>query len=318
MASPRKLALFGARSLLLLLLVSPAHAAEKEHGTVIGDADIYVSPDLSAQRVGRATRGRDIFLMERSKIDNKDWAHVLASVQEGLLQPREISGWVDGRLVVTVSTPKGDQIIYGEAVDSEHQQELRGGRPKADQDAMRLYYRLYEYFPNSPLAGESLWRAADIRWQLEKTGVFARPSAREMDPNARAQIDDETMKELIKKFPGTRWAQLGAYDLLDNKICGDWKGEPKCPEKESEMYEHYAHEYPQSPRAPEALYNAAWRQAVLVDMYSSKDRGKAEKARKKSLEIIQDLTTRYTEGDWRARAIQLRYCLQQNIPVYGQ
>jgi hypothetical protein len=49
-----------------------------------------------------------------------------------------------------------------------------------------------------------------------------------------------------------------------------------------------------------------------------KDRGKADKARKKSLEIIQELTTKYTEGDWRARGIQLRYLLQQNIPVYGQ
>jgi hypothetical protein len=317
MAGLRKLAIT-VSCVLSLFIAGAAHAADKEHGTVIGDADIYVSPDTTAQRIGHASRGRDIFLMGRSKIDNKDWAHVLATIQEGLLQPREISGWVDGRLVVTVSTPNGDQIIYGEAVDSEHQQELRGGRPKADQDAMRLYYRLYEYFPASPLAGEALWRAADLRWQMEKSGVFSRPSAREMDPNARSEIEEETMKELIKKYPGTRWAQLGAYDLLDNKICGDWKAEPKCPEKESDMYEHYAHEYPQSPKAPEALYNAAWRQAVLVDMYGSKDRSKAEKARKRSLEIIQELATKYTEGDWRARAIQLRYALQQNIPVYGQ
>ncbi|HEX2329145.1 MAG TPA: hypothetical protein VHN74_10490 [Candidatus Angelobacter sp.] len=317
MALKQKAAILGAACLVLLLSAVPGHAAEKEHGTVIGDADIYVAPDFKAQRVGRATRGRDIFLIERSKIDNKDWAHVLATIQEGLLQPREISGWVDGRLVVTVSTPNADQIIYGEAVDSEHQQELRGGRQKADQDAMRLYYRLYEYFPGSPLAAESLWRAADLRWQLEKSGVFSRPSAREMDANSRSQIDDETMRELIKKFPGTRWAQLGAYDLLDNKICGDWKGEAKCPEKESDMYEHYAHEYPQSPKAPEALYNAAWRQAVLVDMYA-KERGKADKARKKSLDIIQELTTKYTESDWRARGVQLRYLLEQNLPVYGQ
>ena len=56
---------------------------------------------------------------------------------------------------------------------------------------MRLYYRLYQYWPTSPLAGEALWRAADIRWQLEKSGVILRPSSRELSPDMRTQIDDE-------------------------------------------------------------------------------------------------------------------------------
>ena len=183
---------------------------------------------------------------------------------------------------------------------------------------MRLYYRLQEYFPNSPLAGESLWRAADIRWQLEKQGVLARPSAQEMRPDMRTQIDDETMKLVMKKFPHTKWADLAAYDLIDNKLCGEWKGLAECPQKESEIYEHYAHEHPESPKASEALYNAAWRQAALVDIYKNNNQSdKAERARKKALELAQELTAKPTEGDWKPRAASLIYALQQNIAVYG-
>jgi hypothetical protein len=247
----------------IILSVALAFAADKEHGTVIREATIYVSPDSRAQRVGTATRGRDTFLMERATIDGKPWAHVLVVTETGLDTGygvgKEVSGWVDGKLVITTSTPDGDQIIFGEAVDSERQAEERGGRRHAAQDAMRLYYRMYEYFPNSPLAGEALWRAADVRWQLERAGVLSRPSAREMSPDLRAQIDEDTMKQLIKKFPHTKWADLAAYDMIDNKLCGDWKGEAKCPEKESEIYEHYAHDHPQSPKAAEAIYKAAWR-----------------------------------------------------------
>jgi outer membrane protein assembly factor BamD (BamD/ComL family) len=297
-------------------------AADREHGTVIREAAIYVSPDLSAQRVGTATRGRDTFLMERSTIDGKPWAHVLVITETGLDTGypvgKEVSGWVDGRLVVTTSTPNGDQIIFGEAADSERQAEERGGRRNAAQDAMRLYYRMQEYFPKSPLAGEAFWRAADIRWQLEKAGVLSRPSAREMSPDAREQISEDTMHELMKRYPHSKWSDLAAYDLIDNKVCGDWKGEAKCPEKESEMYEHYAHEHPQSPKAAEALYNAAWRQAALVDIYKGeREAGKSEKAKKKALELAQELGNRFPQTDWKPRAETLTYALEQGITIYG-
>jgi hypothetical protein len=150
-----------------------AFAADKEHGTVISETTLYVTPDPGAQKLGRVTRGRDIFLMDRTTVDNKPWSHLLAVVDVDLERQsmREISGWVPANVVITTSTPNGDQIIYGEAVDSENQAEQRGGRKHAAEDAMRLYYRLYEYFPASPLAGEALWRASDIRWQLEKADV---------------------------------------------------------------------------------------------------------------------------------------------------
>ena len=103
---------------MLVITASACVAADKEHGTLVQESPIYVSPDLRAARVGTATRGLDTFLMERSSIDGKPWAHVLVTIQEGLVYPKQVSGWVDGRFVITPSIANGDQIIFGEAQDS--------------------------------------------------------------------------------------------------------------------------------------------------------------------------------------------------------
>jgi hypothetical protein len=299
-------------------------AQEKEQGTLIDEVTMYVSPDLTAQKLSRATRGRDVpLVMEHTTINNQQWAHVLVvvDVDRDRETTRQISGWVPAQYVVSNSTPNGDQIIFGEAVDSENQAEQRGGRKHAAEDAMRLYYRLYEYFPNSPLAGEALWRAADIRWQLEKADVRLRPSSREMDPYLRVPIDDENMKLVIKKFPHTKWADMAAFDMIDNKLCGSWKGETKCPEKESELYEKYAREHPESPKAAEALFNAAWRQAALVQMYGAQHDKERDKARKKAMDLAQEAAAKPAEAgtttaDWNPRGMELIYALQQGIPTY--
>ena len=304
-------------AIAIATLIAPARAADKEHGTLIQEASMHVAPDANSQKVAMASRGRDVLLvMARSTVGGKDWAQVLVVVDTARMEPREVSGWVESRMVITTATPNGDQIIFGEAVDSERQGEMRGGRRHAAEDAMRLYYRMQEYFPNSPLAGEALWRAADIRWQLEKAGVLTRPSSRERSPEMRMEIEDETMKELIKKFPHTRWADLASYDLIDNKLCGEWKDDVRCPEKESDMYEHYAHEHPESPKAAEALYNAAWRQAALVEMFrTAHQQDKSEKARKKGIDIATELAAKQVESDWGPRARALIYALQQNVPA---
>ena len=303
----------------LLLATAAGLAADQEAGTVIREVPMYVSPDLNAQRVAVVTRGRDVALvMERSNVGGKPWAHVFVKVEIGLIAEKDVSGWIEGQYLVTPATPNADQIIFGEAADSENQAEQRGGRKHAAEDAMRLYYRLYQYWPSSPLAGEALWRAADVRWQLETAGVILRPSSRELSPDARTQIDDQLMNEVRKKFPHSKWADMAAYDMLDNKICFDWKGEAGCPEKEAELYEKYAREYPQSPKAAEALYSAAYRQAALVDIYKGNNqRDKAEHARAKGLTLAQEVVSRFPEGDWKARATNLAYALQQNIAVYG-
>src|SRR5262244_3060546 len=115
--------------LAALFAATSAFAAEPERGTVIRETPLYVSPDASSQRVGIATRGRDIPLIkERSVIDGKPWALILATVEASELNSKEITGWVESRLLVTTATPNGDQVIFGEAVDSERQAEERGGR----------------------------------------------------------------------------------------------------------------------------------------------------------------------------------------------
>jgi hypothetical protein len=219
--------------------------------------------------------------------------------------------------VVTVSSPNGDLIIFGQAADSEQQAEERGGRKGAAQDAVRLYARVAEFFPGSPLAAEAMWRSADIRWQLEKNDV-AHIASRDLGPGERKLMDERLMQEVIKKFPGSKWADLAAYDLIDNKTCGSWRALAECPARESAVYEQYAREHPQSPKAAEALFNAAWRQAVLVDIYRiDNDKNKSDLARKKGIALAQELARQSSQGDWKPRAVDLVYKLEQKIPVYG-
>ena len=303
---------------ILSTLSALALAEDKVHATLLRDAQLYVTPG-SSEKLVELQRGRDLVIFERTTIDKQPWLKVYATIVDQERESlRELTGWLPEKGVVATSTPNGDQIIFGEAVDSEQQAEQRGGRKGAAQDAMRLYYRMQEFFPNSPLAGEAMWRSADIRWQIEKSDIQRRPSARELDPDARTPIEDEFMKQVIKKFPHTKWADLAAYNLIDNKLCGEWKGLAKCPEKESEIYTHYAHEHPQSPKAAEALYNAAWRQAVLVDIYRiNNENDKSANARKKAIALAQELITQSPPGDWKPRTLDLIYKLEQNVPLYG-
>lgn len=303
---------------IVCLALSAFAANDKEHGTLVRTASLYVSPGTSSAKLMDLERGRDMVALEHTNMDNATWVKVFVTIVQDENQ-RDVTGWVSTKGLVTVSSPNGDQIIFGEAVDSESQAEQRGGRKGAAEDAMRLYFRVYDFFPNSPLAGEALWRAADIRWQLEKADLMRRPSSRELDPDARNPIEDHWMKEVEKKFPHSKWADLAAYDMIDNKLCGEWKGLAKCPEKESEIYEHYAHEHPQSPKAAEALYNAAWRQAALVDIYRiNNENDKTANSRKKAISLAQELVSQYPQqGDWKPRALDLIYKLEQNVPVYG-
>ena len=126
------------------------------------------------------------------------------------------------------------------------------------------------------------------------------------------------MKQVMKKFPRTKWADLAAYHLLDNKLCGDWQGESKCPEKEAEVYEKYADEHPQSPAAAEALFNAAYRRSALIELY--KNDGKSNHigdAKAKAAALAQRVITNFPQSDWADRAQTLLYKLDQGIPTYG-
>jgi len=174
------------RTFLIRLLASTllssfafAAAAPGERAIMVREAKIYISPDTSAQSIGTVGRGREVAIIEKSHDYLSVFANVESASQE-LSQPgRDITGWIRDSGVIRTSTPNGDKILFGEASESEAEATRRHGRRGAGQDAMRLYYRMAEYFPTSPLAGESLWRAADIRWQLEKEEIRLRPSAKE-------------------------------------------------------------------------------------------------------------------------------------------
>jgi hypothetical protein len=297
-------------ALLALTSAIPAAAADYQRGAVVRVAQIYLSPDASSAKLAEMDRGREIIVLETSR----EWAHVEANLTE----ERTVTGWVLDKGVVRASTPNGDKILFGEAVDSEDQASRRRGRNGAAQDAMRLYYCVADYFPSSPLAGEAMYRSADIRWQLEKADVSSRPSSRERESYLREGIEEKYMKEVVKKFPGSKWADLAAFHLIDNKLCGDWQGSSKCPVKESEIYEKYATEHPQSPAAAEALYDAAWRWSALIEIYKTEEEPKkSEEARAKAVALAQRAASQTASEDWAARAQRLLYLMEQGVPTYG-
>jgi outer membrane protein assembly factor BamD (BamD/ComL family) len=296
--------------LATVLLANILCLAAAQRGAMVRVATIYIAPDTTSAKLGDIDRGREVIVLETS--------HEWLKVEANLTEERTISGWILGKGVVQASTPNGDKVLFGEAVDSEDQASQRHGRRGAGQDAMRLYYRVYDLFPNSPIAGEALYRAADIRWQLEKADVSSRPSSHEKEAFLREGMNEDFMKEVIKKFPGTKWADLAAFHLIDNKLCGDWQGSSKCPEKEAGMYEKYANDHPQSPAAAEALYDAAWRFSALIEIYKTEDQlKKSEQSKTRAISLAEKVATQFPQSDWGARAQRLLYLVQQGVPTYG-
>jgi outer membrane protein assembly factor BamD (BamD/ComL family) len=301
--------------LFILKLCAPAaHAADYIHGATVRSAVMYLSPDTGSDKLGDVGRGREVIILEKSR----NWLHVQANVASKPYEERIVSGWILDKGVLLTTNPDAAKILYGEAIDSEDEASRRRGRKGADLDAMRLYYRVYEMFPASPQAGEALYRAADIRWQLEKADIYSKPSAKQQDAYLRGEIDPEWMKLVMKKFPGTKWADLAAFHLIDNKVCGDWQGASKCPEKEADLYEKYANEHPQSPKAAEALYNAAWRYSALIQIYKTEENPKkSDEAKSKAVSLAQKVVSQFGDSDWGARAVRLAFLVQQDLATYG-
>jgi hypothetical protein len=283
-----------------------AFAAAAERATILRSADLRTSPSASSEKIISVDRGTELTILEQRKADNDAWMKVSIAVPGATRNEpaREVSGWLPATPVVPASAANGDQIVYGEAVDSEQQAEQSGGRKGAAQDAMRLYYAVAQLFPNSPLAAEALWRSADIRHQLDKAS--GKPG------------DDFYLDEVIRRFPKTKWADLAAFDLIDSQLCGDWNGLPDCPAKEAALFENYAREHPQSPKVGEAIFDAAFRQGIVADMYRmSNHKEKSAAAHAKALALAQELAGNAAQGEWGYRASDLIYKLQQNISLYG-
>src|SRR5438067_7026780 len=126
--------------LALLLMSLPACAAEI--GVLMRPTPIYLAPDTTSQKLTTAQRGIEAALLER----NQKFLHVTLLLPEGA----QITGWMLDKGAIFPSTPNGDRVLFGEAVDSENEASHRGGRKDAAHDAYRLYKHIEEYFPNSP------------------------------------------------------------------------------------------------------------------------------------------------------------------------
>lgn len=322
----------------LLLLTLPLCAQKKPknnlsgydrsaRATILHDTLVYVSPDDTTQKVAEVTPGHEVVITQRSG----PWVKVFANTDtpdqedpdaEPLFtsedQPTPQTGWIKDKGIVTPQTPNGDELLYGMAASMEDAAEQPHAPKGAAESAHLLYRRVVEYFPSSPIAGESAWRAADIRWQLEKSDVSTLPSAKEQEAYLRQQIFEGEMKRIIKTFPGSKYAALAAWDMLDNKICGDWQGLPKCPEQEANLYLKYAEQWKESPKAAEAVYNAVYRMGVLVTMYKvSDEQRKSQAAADRCQSLAADMHTRFPDSDFTHRAASIAYRVKQGIAIYG-
>lgn len=284
---------------------------------MVREAQIYLAPDTSSAKLAQIQLGREVAILERGA---GQWLHVLATLREGGEQgDKSVTGWTLDKGIVRSSTPNGERILFGEAAAAELEAMRRGGRKGAELDALRLYYRTWEYFPNSSVAGDALYRAADIRWQLDRAEVLSRSSARQAEPIGNFEgIDERMMREVKKKFPESKWAALADFAMIDNKLCGDWQLQSKCPVRESERYEEYVKEYPQSPRLQEALYQAARRRAALIQIFLTEgSKSKSDESRQRALTLAQRAVGVDATTDWGMRAQALVYKIEQQIPTFG-
>src|SRR3954468_24907579 len=295
-------------ALLVLSLSVPAVAADI--GVLMRPTPLYIAPDTTSQRLTMAQRGIEAALLER----NQKFLHVTLLLPEGA----QITGWMLDKGAIFPNTPNGDHILFGEAVDSENEASHRGGRKDAAHDAYRLYSHIAEYFPSSPLAGEALYRAADIRWQMESSDVWSRRSTKELPATLRSTVDEDEMKQVIKKFPRTKWADLAEYHFVENKLCGDWLGKPDCPEKETSIYEEYVKNHPNSPKVQEALLKAASRQAALIQIYTTNEQpGKVPAAKQRAAALAKRAFDAKPDSDDAQRAHRVLYMVQHDIATYG-
>ena len=322
---------------VLLLTTLVAHAQKhpdprndpdprkQPQATVIRPTPLYLEADTGSDKLSTIAPGREMAILEHSG----HWLRVYANTDEETIRQDQpvftdqasnhpISGWMQDGTVVASDTPNGEAVLFGEAISAEQ----AAGEPHADAgaalDARRLYRMTAELFPQGSRAGEALWRSADIRWQLQKADAATLPSAHEKENYLRQLPDESEMRRLEKQFPGSKWASYAAYELIDNKLCGDWQGAEKCPEKEAGYYAEFADRYPDSPRAPQALYEAAWRLACAGDMWTSdNDEKRSTDDRNRSVTTAGHLLEKYPAADYAARAAGLTFKVQHNLAVYG-
>ncbi len=296
--------------------------------TVLHTANVYVQADGSAPPIATVTPGHEVVVTSH----NGPWANVFANTdtkedadpdskpefEDPSANPDPSSGWIRDKGIVSAQTPNGDALIYGLAAELEAQAAEPHPPKDAASEAHLLYRRVWEYFPSSPLAAEAAFRSADIRWQIDKVDISTLPSAHEQEAYLRPQLYEGEFKRVMKNYPNSPFAARAAFALIDNKLCGDWQGLPKCPEMETKLYMKYADQYPGGPKSAEALYAAAYRQGALVTMYTVDEQGKrADVAAKNCQAIADELRQKYPQSDYASRAQSIAFRVRQGIPIYG-
>ena len=138
---------------------------------------LYVAPDLGSQKVDRVQIGREMVVAEKSG----PWIRVYANtdIQElsaertppcsAATRPRRPSpAGFRPRASSLKPPPTATRCMMGAAANQESLASDPRGPANAAQSARLLYRRLVEMFPNSPLAPEAAWRAADISGRLKR------------------------------------------------------------------------------------------------------------------------------------------------------
>jgi len=301
---------------------------EADRATVLHVANVYVLADAAGQPITTVTPGHEVVVLTR----NGPWTNVMVNTDTkedadpdsapDFADPNTNSdpgtGWIRDKGIVGAKTPHGDAILFGAAAEFEAQAEAPHAPKGAAEAAHLLYRRVGDYFPDSPLAGEAAFRSADIRWQLDKLDVSTLPSAKEQEAFLRPRLYDGEMKGVMKMYPGTEWEARAAFDLIEDKLCGDWQGLPKCPAMEADLYVRYADRYRKGPKSAEALYDATYRMGAVVTMFLADENKKQADVATKNCQALADrVSAEYPNTEWATRAQAIAYKVSQGIPVYG-
>ena len=203
-------------SFLLLAFAAPAFAQKPlppvkmpRNGTLatlVREANLYANPDDSGDGpIADLLPGRELVVAER----NGKWLRVFANTDvpdtrvadrpvfgsETEAQP--ISGWILDKGIVDTNTPHGDLVLFGAADNLEQQAAVPDPPPHIAQEARLLYRRVVVMYPQSPWVAEAMYRAADIRWQIQKVDASSLPSAHEKENYLREQMDEDEMHKVM-------------------------------------------------------------------------------------------------------------------------
>jgi len=110
--------------MLVIMLLASIGAVGAERGAMVRVGTLYLSPDRDSAKLGDVERGREVIVLETSR----NWLHVEANMTE----EKMVTGWLLDKGVVRASTPNGDKILFGEAVDSEDQGSQRRGSQRRE------------------------------------------------------------------------------------------------------------------------------------------------------------------------------------------